>query len=204
MRIDLAEIPVEGHVHEGGGAGLGPRIEFDLFFDNQPVKLRQPFCLEGLVVKVAGETRRVEQVRHFVGAELRDARATEVQHRQLVSQIQWTQMPPQGRLALVGLVDRVGHAHRVETQVGAVRGKMTRQPQRSQRRAQGEYRFATAILRLAHFTQRNKARSGQEVIRAWSRNAPEGFDRSDHRRTCCHQACPADIGSTPRLAASVM
>lgn len=90
------------------------KIEFDLFFDNQPVKLRQPPSLEGLVLKVPGKTRCVEQVHQLVSAELRDTRATEVHHRQFVGQIQWAQMSPQGRLARVGFVDRVGRGRGVK------------------------------------------------------------------------------------------
>ena len=59
MGIDLAEIPIERHVHERGGTRFWAMVKCDFFLHNQPAKLRQALGIEQLIVKVAGEPRGV-------------------------------------------------------------------------------------------------------------------------------------------------
>jgi len=88
MGIDLTEIPIKRHVHEGGGARLRARIDRDFFLHNKPAELRQSLGVERLVVEVAGETRGVEQPCQIFRVEVRDAGIAEAQHRHLVRQIE--------------------------------------------------------------------------------------------------------------------
>ncbi len=114
MGFDLAEIPAHIHEHKWRRARLGPWIDFDFLLDHQPMKLSKALGLQRQCREVARKPLRIEQLLQFLGRELGDSRAAERDRRQIVGEIERTDVSAHGRRARVGCVERGRDRRNVE------------------------------------------------------------------------------------------